>query len=254
MANFHTHLGTSLLLGAGIGGGGFVFGDFSPVSCALAGGLCGIAGILPDVDSENGIPLRESTTFLASFVPMMVMDTVIRHYGRPLLEPEARALAAAGMYLFVRFVLAEFIRRTTVHRGMWHSIPAACIAGLATFFICTDEPLRIRGFKVAAVIMGFLSHLLLDEMYSVEPHRGRMRVKRTFGTALKLWGPSQRANVFTYGLLLVLGTVAINERGIKDWRYATQDNSPILPPQALPQRFADEQSDPEWPAPDRGNY
>lgn len=222
MANFHTHIGTSTILGIGIGVGGYVFGGYSPVSCALAGGLCGISGMLPDVDSENGIPLRETMTFLASVVPMMVMEGVSKYYGAPLLEPEARVLAAGGIYLFIRFVVAEFIRRTTVHRGMWHSIPAAAIAGLITFFLCPSEAVNVRMFKVVAVAMGFLSHLVLDELYSVEPHRGRMRVKRSFGTALKLWGPSQPANMFTYGILLMLTTLVFNEPMVRELRYATE--------------------------------
>ncbi|MDA0659056.1 MAG: metal-dependent hydrolase [Planctomycetota bacterium] len=227
MANFHMHIGTSTVLGIGIGVGGYVFGEFSPVSCALAGGLCGISGMLPDVDSENGIPLRETMTFLASVVPMMIMDGVIKHYGAPLLEPEARVLAAGGMYLFIRFVFAEFIRRTTVHRGMWHSIPAAGIAGLVAFFLCPSQNFEIRMFKVFAVALGFLSHLVLDELYSVEPHRGRMRVKRSFGTALKLWSSSQSANIFTYGILLLLTTLVFNEPIVRNSGYATEGESPV---------------------------
>ena len=38
-----------------------------------------------------------------------------------------------------------------------------------------------------AVILGFLSHLLLDEMFSVDL-RGT-RIKRSFGTAMKFWAP-----------------------------------------------------------------
>ena len=37
----------------------------------------------------------------------------------------------AATYLLVRFGVSELFKRITVHRGMYHSIPAMLIAGLA---------------------------------------------------------------------------------------------------------------------------
>jgi len=231
LADFYTHIGVSSTLGLGLAVAGYSFGDYPPVTCALAGGMCGIAGMLPDVDSENGVPLRETMTFLASVVPMMLMERVSKYYGAPLLEPESRILAAGGMYLFIRFVLAEFIRRTTVHRGMWHSIPAAALAGLLAYFLGACENVQLRMLQVVGVTMGYLSHLMLDEIYSVEEHRGRFRAKRSFGTAMKMWGPSYPANMFTYGLLLIVGTFVANEPLVqREWnQYATDQSSHEVP-------------------------
>jgi hypothetical protein len=54
----------------------------------------------------------------------------------------------------------------------------------------------------AAVIVGFTSHLLLDEICSVDL-RGA-RVNKAFGTALKLWAPSPWTTLAMYGFLTYL--------------------------------------------------
>lgn len=44
------------------------------MTCALAGGLCAVSGMLPNLDSGLGIPLRESVAFAAAVVPMMMIQ------------------------------------------------------------------------------------------------------------------------------------------------------------------------------------
>jgi len=56
----------------------------------------------------------------------------------------------------------------------------------------------------AAVGAGFMSHLILDEIWSVGVKRGQVTLKKSFGTALKLWGNDTWANVSCYGKLLVV--------------------------------------------------
>jgi hypothetical protein len=77
-------------------------------------------------------------------------------------------------------------------------------AGLLAFLVCSCEDMTMRWFKAAAVVIGFLSHLLLDEMWSVDIRRGRLRFKKSFGTALKFYSGSAWANISTYGKLLLL--------------------------------------------------
>ena len=43
-------------------------------SCLLAGGLCSVAGILPDLDSDSGVPYRESVAFISAFVPLLLIN------------------------------------------------------------------------------------------------------------------------------------------------------------------------------------
>ncbi|MEA1949803.1 MAG: metal-dependent hydrolase, partial [Planctomycetota bacterium] len=59
MAGFRTHITVSSLAGVGYGAGAHLLFDMPVPTCLLAGGLCGVAGMLPDIDSDSGRPLRE---------------------------------------------------------------------------------------------------------------------------------------------------------------------------------------------------
>lgn len=207
MADFKTHIGTSTLVGIGYGAAGYVAG--TPVTtCLLAGGLCSVSGMLPDLDSDSGKPVREMMAFLAAVVPALMLPRFLQMRW----NPEQIALAAAGLYLAIRFGVAEVFRRYTVHRGMWHSLPATATVGLLAFLIVSGDSLEIRLFKTGAVVLGFLTHLILDEFWSLDVRRGRLKVKKSFGSALKLWTRrSMWANVSTYGKVIVLIAAVIGD-------------------------------------------
>lgn len=207
MAGFKTHITVSSLAGIGFAGAGCSVGI--PVSsCLVGGGLCSIAGMLPDLDSGSGVPMRETTALVAAVVPVLMIPRFVQ-LG---MNTEQMALAAGAMYLAIRFGVAKLFNRYTVHRGMWHSVPAAAIVGLAAFLIVSGSSLDIRLFKAAAVVFGFLIHLVLDEFWSFEMRRGRLRVKRSLGTALKFWtGRSLWANFSTYGKLGLLVAIVIGD-------------------------------------------
>jgi hypothetical protein len=122
-------------------------------------------------------------------------------------------LAAGLLYVFIRFFVAEIFRRYTVHRGMWHSLPAAAIVGMLAFLIMSSEDISVRMFKTLAVVMGFMSHLILDEIWSVDFRRGKYSFKKSFGTAVKLWGNSRWANLVTYAKLAIIGFLVYEDQG-----------------------------------------
>ena len=115
---------------------------FRPESCLLATGLCSVSGILPDLDSDSGVPYRESVAFISAFIPLLLIQR-FQHLGW---SRENIVLAAALIYIGMRFGVAEIFRRYTVHRGMWHSLPAAASVGLLTFLISDDQNLLLRGY------------------------------------------------------------------------------------------------------------
>ena len=73
MAGFKMHIGTSSVLGVAYGAAGWHFYDVPWPTAVLAGGLCGVSGMLPDLDSGPGVPLRESVAFAAAVVPMLLV-------------------------------------------------------------------------------------------------------------------------------------------------------------------------------------
>jgi len=207
MAGFKTHITTSTALGIGYGITGNLALDVPLAPSMLAAGLCSVSGMLPDLDSDSGVPVRETMAFAAAVVPMLMMDR-FQHMG---LSHEAMVLAGGLLYLVIRFGLARIFKRYTIHRGMWHSLPAAAVVGLIAFLVCSCQEMDLRLFKVGAVVLGFVSHLLLDELYSIQWRGGRVRLKNSFGTAVKLWSGNTWANVSTYSKLVILIFVAVGD-------------------------------------------
>ena len=213
MADFRTHVTTSSVLGVGYAGMGIAMG-VNIESALVGGGLCGVSGMLPDLDSDSGIPIREATGFAAGIVPMLLVDrfrTMDMPYDR-------MVLITALLYFIIRFAGASLLGRFTVHRGMFHSLPTGLIfAGLA-FLICGPAgDYQVRYFKAGAVFFGFMSHLFLDELYSIEWKGGRWRFKRSFGTAIKLWGKNGWANFSTYTKLAIVGTMVASEPSVMSY-------------------------------------
>jgi len=68
--------------------------------------------------------------------------------------------------------------------------------------------LGLRLYLAGAVMLGFLSHLVLDEVFSVDFMGVRFRLNRNAGSALKFWSRSWSASVVTYALLGVVGYLA----------------------------------------------
>jgi hypothetical protein len=208
MAGFKTHITVSSLLGAGYGGAAYYFYGVPWPTCVLAGGLCGVSGMLPDIDSDSGTPLRESMAFAAAVVPLMLLH----RFQQAGMSHELVILSGAAVYLLVRFGCSALLKRYTVHRGMFHSLPAAAVFGGITFLLAPGvEDWRLRAFKAGAVVIGYLSHLVLDEIYSVEWRHGLPRLKNSFGTALKFFGHDRWANVSVYAKLLIVAAIIFFE-------------------------------------------
>src|SRR5438874_5033340 len=73
MASFRGHLTFSATLGAAYGGLlawqlGVDWG-----TAALAGGLTAVGGMMPDLDSDSGIPVREMFGLAAVVIPLMFL-------------------------------------------------------------------------------------------------------------------------------------------------------------------------------------
>jgi len=193
MAGFRTHITVSTLTGIGYGAAAHLVYQVPLPTCILAGGLCSVSGMLPDLDSDSGVPLRESVAFGAAVIPMMLMER-LRHYD---LATETIVLIGALVYLAVRFGFARILKKYTVHRGMFHSIPAALLAAELAFLLASGA-FEMRVFKAGGVLAGYMSHLVLDEIWSVQWLGYRFRFKKSFGTALKLWGDGIGSNLLTY--------------------------------------------------------
>lgn len=230
MAGFKTHIGTSTVLGIGYAAGAYGLYHLPLPTCVLAGGLCSVSGMLPDLDSGPGRPLRESMAFAAAVVPMMMIDR-FKAMGMSL---ESIILAGGAMYLLIRFGMAALLRHYTVHRGMFHSLPAAAIAAETAFLVFGSQRLDLRYFVAGGVLVGFMSHLILDEIWSVEFTGGRFRLKSSFGTAMKFWGDRMGPNLLTYAFVVLLTFTALN-----DGSWMSRFSAPVKQGQDIAERLLD---------------
>ena len=212
MADFKTHITTSTALGFAYGGIGYFAFHVPPAHCVIAGGLCSVAGMLPDLDSNSGIPQREMLSFVSVVVPMLMLP----RFEAIGLTTEHMVFIAGVMYVLIRFGIGGLFKRYTKHRGMWHSVPAAVIAGLATFMVCLSSDVEIRLFKAWAVVLGFISHLVLDEIYAVNWEGKLPTAKKSFGTALKFWGNDRWPNIATYAKLAILIAMIASDDYVMD--------------------------------------
>ena len=207
MPGFQVHITGSSVVGVGYAAAAWYVGDMPPMTCMLGGGLCAVSGMLPDLDSGPGIPLRESVAFAAAVVPMMMIHR-FHQMGLPL---EAMILVGASIYLAIRFGVSWLLKNYSIHRGMFHSLPAVAIAGPSAFLaFAAEDPLR-RYFIASAVELGFLTHLVLDEIWSVKLGLFGPKFKKSFGTALKFHGPTLWPNLLTYALAIILGALAAGD-------------------------------------------
>jgi hypothetical protein len=213
MAGYRTHITVSGALGFGYGAAGFALGGFTPVQGALAGILTWFSGMLPDLDSDSGRPVREVFSLLAAFAPFAMMPHLLA-WSRG--NHETATLLAVIVYVVIRYGGAGLLNRVSVHRGMFHSIPAMIIAGEVAFLAFTSSTLGTRLLMSGGVCVGFFSHLVLDEIYSVEWSGVHVRLNKFAGSAVKFIGKSPIPNLVTYSLLTVLTYASLVQANVLD--------------------------------------
>ena len=201
MASYRGHISFSAALGAAYGAVAIWQWhlDWGPVF--LGAGLTTVGGLLPDLDSDSGVPVRELFGLSAALIPVLMLRRLFS-FG---LSSEQMFVVLAGIYLLIRYGLSELFKHATVHRGMFHSIPALLISGMIVFLLYQNPSLSLRLYLAAGVMLGFLSHLVLDELCSVDLSGARLKLNQFAGSALKFFSPSWPATLFAYAILALLG-------------------------------------------------
>src|SRR5438132_3728791 len=162
MASYQGHLTFSCLLGAAYGGvAAWQWQmDWGPV--VLGAGLTALGGLLPDLDSDSSVPVREVFGLAAAATPILLFRRVMSHG----FSTDQTFVILSCIYLLVRYGARALLGRLTVHRGMFHSIPAMFVAGLVVLLLYHSPEAQVRLYLAGAIMLGFLSHLVLDELYA----------------------------------------------------------------------------------------
>jgi len=213
MAAFREHIIFSSLLGVGYGVAAGTLLKFTPTEAILAGYLTGIGGMLPDLDIPTGRPGQEIFSLSAAVVPLLSVGHVL-HVTQMPVNNESVILIMLALYFLIRYGLAWMVHKLSVHRGMFHSLPAMGIAGLSMYLVYPSSNPFIKLLMGGGLALGFFSHLFLDEIYSVGWNGPLPRIKKSFGTAIKWGSPALGSTLFTYALLVGLIFVAGEQAGI----------------------------------------
>lgn len=207
MASYLGHISFASVLGCGYGAFGAVALDFDWGPVFLGAGLTTVGGMLPDLDSDSGVPVRELFGVAAGMAPFLIFHRLAEKG----FSYEQILVILSGVYLFVRYVLSRIFKRYTIHRGIYHSIPAMFIAGLIVFLAYHSPDLYLRIYLSLAVVLGFLSHLVLDEFCSVDISGVKIQLNKFAGSAFKFTSQSHAVTIATYAVLLGLGYLAYED-------------------------------------------
>lgn len=197
MAGFRMHITVSGAVGVVYGGFAVQPLGFPTETGILAAGLTTVGGMLPDLDSDSGVPVREMFGLAAVVMPLLLIPRLVY------LDVSREGILATMLfgYVLIRYVVANVFKRFNVHRGMYHSIPAMLIAGLIVYLGYHSPDRNLRILLGIGVMLGFLSHLILDEIYSVDLRGIRIKLKSSAGSALKFFSPSLYATTVCYAIL-----------------------------------------------------
>lgn len=203
MANFTTHIAVGTVAAGALATLTLAADVIAPENL-IAVTMAGVLGsVLPDIDLKESRPSRAMFAGLAVFFSFAVLFTFAT--TRSVAELWILWL---GTMAFVRYGLHTAFHRLSVHRGIWHSILAGLFCALATAVVFRYVLGRHDGVAWLAggfLFIGYLVHLTLDEMYSVDVMD--TRIKSSFGTAMKLY--DKRYPAATAGMLAATVAMAL---------------------------------------------
>jgi membrane-bound metal-dependent hydrolase YbcI (DUF457 family) len=182
MANFPTHIGVGTLtsgLLATLTLAADVVAHENLVAIAAAGVL---GSVLPDIDLKDSRPSKARARGRAAVFPFAALFLLA---GK--LSVAELWIVAALTFVGIRYVAHAIFHRMSYHRGIYHSILAGVFFAFFTAAIYKWLLGRHEGvawLAAAFMFVGYMTHLILDEIYSVDVMD--TRIKASFGTAVKL--------------------------------------------------------------------
>lgn len=200
MAGFRKHIEVASIGSAVLATSILAASIVSPKEALLLwlGGTLG--GILPDVDSDNSSSLNLVFGLLSFLLLCLALSQFSVH-----LSTLGIWMMMIAVYVALNFIVRPVFEYFTVHRGVFHSLLSAVffLFGIsAAAYIVLGLSHFMSWMLGFFVFLGFIIHLVLDELYSVD--LSNVRIKRSFGSALKLFEYKDIKSSFLM-LLAVLG-------------------------------------------------
>ncbi|MFK8079144.1 MAG: metal-dependent hydrolase [Granulosicoccus sp.] len=140
-----------------------------------------IGGVLPDVDLKSSRASQALFSVLGVFAGLAWLFASMKYFTGLELW-----LSTIAVFLMIRFPVAYAFHRLTTHRGVLHSLIAAVMVGVVACAITWQysQTSALQSWLIGlSLTSGYIVHLVLDELYSVDFTGGR--IKRSFGSAIK---------------------------------------------------------------------
>ena len=204
MANFTTHIAVGTLVSGGLATLTLAADVVAPENL-IAVTMAGVLGsVLPDIDLKDSRPSKAMFSGLAVFFSFAVLFGTAEH-----LSIAELMILWLGTLAFVRYGAKAVFHEFSYHRGIWHSVLAAVFCAAITavvYYYLLKRPDGVAWLAGGFMFIGYMTHLVLDEMYSVDVMD--VRIKASFGTAVKLidakhWGHTA-AMVGSLALVLMI--------------------------------------------------
>ena len=182
MANFTTHIGAGTVVSGALATLTLAADVIAPENL-VAVTMAGVLGsVLPDIDLKDSRPGKAMFAGLGIFFSFAVLFNSALKFSVAELW-----VLWLGTLVFVRYGLHYVFHKFSVHRGIWHSLLAGVFCSVMTaiiFYYLLRRPEGVAWLAAGFMMIGYLTHLVLDEIYSVDVMD--VRIKSSFGTAVKL--------------------------------------------------------------------
>jgi hypothetical protein len=183
MANFTTHIAAGTVVSGALATLTLAADMVAPENI-VAVTLAGVLGsILPDIDLKDSRASRMMFAGLGIFFSFAALFHEAMSYSIVELW-----IIWLGTLVLVRYGGHYVFSKASVHRGIWHSLLAGVFCSVATAIVFSRVLQRPDGVAWLAggfMMVGYIVHLVLDELYSVDVMD--TRIKSSFGTALKIF-------------------------------------------------------------------
>ncbi len=203
MANFTTHIGVGTVVAGALATLTLAADVVAPQNL-VAVTLAGVVGsVLPDIDLKDSRPSKAIFAGLGILMSFAVLFEYATRYSIAELW-----LVWLGALVGIRYGLHAVFHRLSVHRGIWHSLLAALFSAVMTavvFYHVLRRPDGVAWLAGGFMFIGYLVHLALDEIYSVDVMD--TRIKSSFGTAIKVF--DRRYPYASAGMAAALVLVAL---------------------------------------------
>ena len=181
MANFTTHIGVGTLVCGALATLTLAADVVAPENLVAVTAAGVLGSVLPDIDLKDSRPSRAMFSGLAAFFAFAALFV---YAGR--LSIAELWLLALLVFVGVRYGAHMAFHRMSYHRGIYHSLLAAaffaCLTAAAYKWLLGRHE-GVAWLAAGFMLVGYLVHLTLDEIYSVDVMD--TRIKASFGTALK---------------------------------------------------------------------